>query len=330
MSGEEIKFCFKCQVSFSTFEDLSEHSCDAQHLDAIDVKGEKDNDLSRNEFDTDISSVRPVTSFKKLYEYHKKKFPKVKVYTSNKEFKETAAICLQELLQLNDHDVFENEMFRKKVNNFQSSFPKMYKKCHDRKQMFNKFQKFFENEFHILPTNNSYPIQSNQDSIVEEVEGDQEVSDSEFDLDMSCDEIRPHTSYKKLFEYHRSRFPNVKILHNHKEFKETSSICLQELLQLDEKDILENEMFRKKIQNFVVRVTKYYEKNFRNKKRMFAAHKQYLEHEFNILPSNNSNSIQSNKDAVSEEIEANSEVSGNEFDLEMSCDEIRPHTSYKK
>ena len=181
MSGEEIKFCFKCQVYFSTFEDLSEHSCDAQHLDAIDVKGEKDNDLSRNAFDTDISSVeiKPVTTFKKLYEYHKKKFPKVKVYTSNKEFKETAAICLQELLQLNDHDVFENEMFRKKINKFHISFPKMYKKCQNRKQMFINYKKFFENEFNILPTNNSYPIQPNQDTIVDDVEEDQEVSDSE-------------------------------------------------------------------------------------------------------------------------------------------------------
>ena len=349
MDGEEIGFCFKCQVSFSTFEDLSEHSCDVLNLDAIDVKGKKDNveskdefeidvtaekdhEESKDEFDPDISSVeiKPVTTFKKLYEYHRKRFPKVKVSNSNKEFTETAAICLKELLQLDDHDVYQNEIFRKKISNFVSSFPKMYKKCHDRKQMIINYKKFFENEFNILPTNNPYPIQSNQDTIVEEVEGDQEVSDNEFDLDMSCDEIRPHTNYKKLFEYHRSRFPNVKVLHNHKEFKETSAICLQELLQLDEKDILENEMFRKKIQNFVANVTKYYEKNFRNKKRMYAAHKQYLEHEFNILPSNNSNPILSKKDAVGEEIEANSEVSGNEFDLDMSCDEIRPHTSYKK
>ena len=275
MDGEDIGFCFKCQVSFSTFEDLSEHSCDALNLDAIDIKGKKDNVESRDEFEIDVKAefdpnmssveIKPITTFKKLYEYHRKKFPKVKVSNSNKEFKETAAICLQELLQLNDHDVFENEMFRKKVNNFQSSFPKMYKKCHDRKQMFNKFQKFFENEFHILPTNNSYPIQSNQDTIIEEVEGD---------LEMSCDEIRPTTSYKKLFEFHRSRFPNVRVLHNHKEFKETTAICLQELLQLDKKDILGNEIFWKKIEYFVGHVPRYYEKKFQNKHRMFATHKQ--------------------------------------------------------
>ena len=57
-------------------------------------KTEKDHDESKNEFNPDISSAesKPVTTFKKLYEYHKKKFPKVKVSNSNKEFKETAAI----------------------------------------------------------------------------------------------------------------------------------------------------------------------------------------------------------------------------------------------
>ena len=294
MNGEEIGFCFKCDVSFSTFEDLSEHSCNTLSLDAIDVKGEKDNELCQNAFDLDTSSVesKPNTTFKKLYEYHKKRFPKVKVSNSNKEFKETAAICLQDLLQLNDHDVFENEMFRKKINNFVCSFPKMYKKYPDRKQIFINYKNFFENEFNILPTNNSYPVRSNQDTIVEEIQGDQEVSDNGFDLDMSCDEIRPHTNYKKLFEYHRSRFPNVRVLHNHKEFKETSAICLQELLQLDKKDILGNEIFRKKIENFVASVSRYYEKNFRNKNRMFGAHKQYFEREFNILPSITSDLVQ--------------------------------------
>ena len=169
----------------------------------------------------------------------------------------------------------------------------MYKKSYyDIKQTFVNYKDFFENEFNILPTNNSYPVQSNQDTIVEEIEEDPEVNDNEFDLDMSCDEIRPHTSFKTLFEYHSSRFPKVRVLHNHKEFKETSAICLQELLQLEKKDILGNEIFWKKIEYFVGHVPRYYEKKFQNKHRIFATHKQYFECEFNILPSN---LIQANK-----------------------------------
>ena len=200
MNGEKIRFCFKCDVSFSTFDDLSVHSCITLNPDTIDIKTETDQDISRNKFnpefeidvkaendheeskdelDPDMSSVEvgPVTTFKKLYECHRKRFPNVRVSNSNKEFKKTAAICLQELLQLNDHDVFENEMFRKKINNFHISFPKMYNKCQNRKQMFINYKKFFENVFNILPTNNSYPVQSNQDKIVEEVKGDQEASE---------------------------------------------------------------------------------------------------------------------------------------------------------
>ena len=60
------------------------------------------------------------------------------------------------------------------------------------------------------------------------------------------------------------------------------------------------------------------------------AYKDFFESEFSILPTNNANPIQSNQDTIDEEFEENSEVSGNHFDLEMSCDEIRPHTSYKK
>jgi len=44
MDGEEIRFCFKCEVSFSSFEDLSEHSCNALNSDAIDKKTEKNHD----------------------------------------------------------------------------------------------------------------------------------------------------------------------------------------------------------------------------------------------------------------------------------------------
>ena len=111
MDGEEIGFCFKCQVSFSTFEHLSEHSCNILSLDAICVKGEKSNELNQNEFNPDILSVqvRPVTTFKKLFECHRKRFPNVRVSNSNNEFKKTAAICLQELLHLNDQDIFESK-----------------------------------------------------------------------------------------------------------------------------------------------------------------------------------------------------------------------------
>ena len=89
--------------------------------------------------------------------------------------------------------------------------------------MFVSHKKFYEREFNILPSinsnsiqlSNSSPTQSNQDTIEKEIEGNQEAKNN--DLNMSCDEIRPHTSYKKLFEYHRSRFPNVRVLQNHKE-----------------------------------------------------------------------------------------------------------------
>ena len=279
MSGEEIGFCFKCQISFSTFEDLSEHSCDTPNLDAIDVKGENDYEISQNESDPDMSSVeiRPVTTFKKLYECHRKRFPNVNVSNSNKDFKKTAAICLQELLKLKEPDILDNKQFWAKIDKFVGRIPKMPYRYHDKEQMFQFDKKFFDLEFNILPSNSSNPIESNHDTIDEEIEENSEATRNAFDLDMSCDEIKPHTTYKKLFEYHRSRFPNVRVLHNHKELKETSAICLQELLQLDKKDILENEMFRKKIENFVANIPRYYEKNYRNKNRMFGAHKQYFE-----------------------------------------------------
>ena len=65
MNGEEIRFCFKCEVSFSTCEDLSEHSCNTLNSDAIDKKTEKDYDVSKNEFNPDMSSVesKSVTTF---------------------------------------------------------------------------------------------------------------------------------------------------------------------------------------------------------------------------------------------------------------------------
>ena len=132
MDGEEIRFCFKCEVSFSSFEDLSEHSCNALNSDAIDKKTEKNHDVSKNEFDANMSPVesKPVTTFKKLYECHRKKFPKVRVSNSNMEFKKTAAICLQELLGMNDQDIFENKKFWNRINNYVTRFPKMYKKHH--------------------------------------------------------------------------------------------------------------------------------------------------------------------------------------------------------
>ena len=255
MDGEEIGFCFKCQVSFSTFEDLSEHSCDALNLDAIDVKGKKDNVESRDEFEIDVKvekdheeskdkfdsdmpsvEIKPVTTFKKLYEYHRKRFPKVKVSNSNKEFKETAGICLQELLQLDEKDISENEMFRKKIQNFVVRVTKFYEEnFRNKKRMFAAHKQYVEHEFNILPSNNSNPIQSNKDAVGEEIEANSKVSGNEFDLEMSCDEIRPHTSYKKLYEFHRSRFPKVSVLNNYSEFKETSAICLQELCNLTRK-----------------------------------------------------------------------------------------------
>ena len=157
--------------------------------------------------------------------------------------------------------------------------------------MFLANQNFFETESNILPSNNSIPIQSNQDTINEEIKGNPAVN--ELDLDLSCDEIRPNTSYKKLFQYHRSRFSNVRVGYQN-EFKETSEICLRELLQLDKKDILENEMFQKKIKDFVVYVPRYYDKKNGNKNQMFSAHKQFFEHEFSILPSITSHLIQAN------------------------------------
>ena len=223
-------------------------------------KNEKNHDVSKNEFDAIMSPVesKPVTTFKKLYECHRKKFPKVRVSNSNMEFKKTAAICLQELLGMNDQDIFENKKFWNRINNYVTRFPKMYKK-HHYKNMFHAYKDFFETEISIPPTNNSKPTQSNQNAIVEEIEENSELSDNEFDLDMSCDEIRPHTSFKKLFEYHRSRFPNVGVCRNYNEFKETSAICLQELLRLKEMDILDNKQFWSEINNFAKHVPKHYE-----------------------------------------------------------------------
>ena len=56
MDGEEIRFCFKCEVSFSTFEELSEHFCNTLN---------PDHDVSKNEFNPDMSSVesKSVTTF---------------------------------------------------------------------------------------------------------------------------------------------------------------------------------------------------------------------------------------------------------------------------
>ena len=202
MDGEEIGFCFKCQVSFSTFEDLSEHSCDTLNLDAIDIKGKKDNveskdefeidvkaekdhEESKDEFDSNMSSIEvgPVTTFKKLYECHRKRFPKVKITNTNKDFRKSASICLQELLQLNEPDIFDNKEFWKKINYFIGKIPNIYKK-HHYKNMFHAYKDFFETEFSIPPTNNSNPIQSNQDKIDEEFEENSEVIGNEFDLEM--------------------------------------------------------------------------------------------------------------------------------------------------
>jgi len=101
---------------------------------------------------------------------------------------------------------------------------------------------------------------------------------------MSCDEIRPHTSYKKLFQYHRSRFSKVRVGYQ-KKFKETSEICLQELLQLDKEDIQGNEKFQQKIKDFVIYAPRYYFKKNSGRNKMFAAYKQFFESEFTILPS---------------------------------------------
>ena len=165
------------------------------NLNATDVKA---HELNKNDFDPDMSSVdiKPVITLKTLYECHRKRFPNVKISNSNKKFKKTAAICLQELLQLNKQDILDNKKFWNTIDNFWSRLPKMYRKYPDRKNMFHHNKNFFEHEFNILPSDNSNPNRSNQDTIVEENEADPEVSDNEFDLDMSCDEIRPHTSYK--------------------------------------------------------------------------------------------------------------------------------------
>ena len=165
------------------------------NLNAIDVKAYE---VNKNNFDPDMSSVeiKPVTTLKMLYECHRKRFPNVKISNSNIKFKNTAAICLQELLQLKKQDILDNKKFWNKINNFWSRLPKMYRKYPDSKNMFHRNKNFFEHEFNILPSDNSNPNQSNQDTIVEENEADPEVSDNEFDLGMSCDEIRPHTSYK--------------------------------------------------------------------------------------------------------------------------------------
>ena len=287
MNGEEIRFCFKCEVSFSTCEDLSEHSCNTLNPDTSDKKNEKEHVVSKNEFNPDMTSVesKPVTTFKKLYECHRKRFPNVKVTSSNREFKETSAICLQELLQLDKKDILENEIFWKEIQNFVDHvplyLPNHYKKKKgnsgpgNRYRIFKAHKYFYEREFNILPSNNS-------SLIYEEIEGNPEVNDNEIHLDMSCDEIRPHTSYKKLFQHHRSRFPNVRVGYQ-KEFKETSEICLQELLQLDKKDILKNEKFQQKIKGFIIYAPRYWKKKNCSRNKMFAAYKQFFEHEFTIL-----------------------------------------------
>ena len=166
---------------------------------------------------------------------------------------------------------------KRKFQNFVDHVPNHYeKKEGNRYRMFKSHKEFYEREFNIVPSNNS-------NLIYEEIEGNL-VNDNEIHLDMSCDEIRPHTSYKKLFQYHRSRFSKVRVAYQ-KEFKETSEICLQELLQLDKKDILENEKFQQKIKDFVRYAPRYYNKKNYNRNKMFAAHKQFFEREFTILPS---------------------------------------------
>ena len=93
------------------------------------------------------------------------------------------------------------------------------------------------------------------------------------------------TTYRKLFEYHRKRFPKVKVNRNFKEFKDTTVICLCEILNVNEEDVLENKTFWKEINNFVNHVPYYYEKKKNVTKRMFGAHLEYFDREFDIQES---------------------------------------------
>ena len=90
------------------------------------------------------------------------------------------------------------------------------------------------------------------------------------------------TTYQKLYEHHRKRFPKVSVLNNYNEFKDTAATCLCELLNLNEDEILENTDFWREINNFVTHIPAYYNKKKGNKSRMFGAHKEYFSREFNI------------------------------------------------
>ena len=97
------------------------------------------------------------------------------------------------------------------------------------------------------------------------------------------------TSYAKLYEHHRKRFPKVTVINNYNNFKATAVTCLCELLDLEEDGILENSDFCREIDNFVNHIPTYYNKKKGNKSRMFGAHKEYFNREFNILPTVQSN-----------------------------------------
>ena len=90
------------------------------------------------------------------------------------------------------------------------------------------------------------------------------------------------TSYAKLYEHHRKRFPKVSVLNNYNEFKDTAATCLCELLNLEKDENLENSDFWREIDNFVNHIPTYYKKKKGNKSRMFGAHKEYFSREFNI------------------------------------------------
>ena len=93
------------------------------------------------------------------------------------------------------------------------------------------------------------------------------------------------TTYRELFEYHRKRFPKVRVKHNYNEFKATTVTCLCVLLNKTEEDIVENHTFWKEINNFVNHVPYYYEKKFNVTKRMFGAHLEYFDREFDVQES---------------------------------------------
>ena len=90
------------------------------------------------------------------------------------------------------------------------------------------------------------------------------------------------TTYEKLYEHHRKRFPKVTVLNNYNEFKNTAVTCLCELLNLEEHEILNNKDFWREIDNFVNHIPTYYKKKKGNKSRMFGAHKEYFYREFNV------------------------------------------------